>query len=134
MKRKLLLPFLAILIFSAAAAAQGVSKLFGLVGGYPQASHTTNGFLFSTDSTGTNFQLRYEFPVTNPGGLPANMELAQYNGKLYGTTLQGGSYNAGVIFEYDPTTNIYTKKYDFNTAASAPYSPKGGLLLYNSKF
>ncbi len=134
MKRKLLLPFLAMLLLSAAATAQGVSKLFGLVGGYPQASHTTNGFLFSTDSTGNNFEVKYQFPVTNPGGLPANMELAQYNGKLYGTTLQGGSYNSGVIFEYDPTTNIYTKKYDFNTAASAPYSPKGGLLLYNSKF
>ena len=134
MKIKLLLPFLAMLLLSVAAAAQGVSKLFGLAGGYPQSNHTTNGFLFSTDSTGNNFQLRYQFPVTNPGGLPVNMELAEYNGKLYGTTSQGGLYNAGVIFEYDPVNNIYIKKYDFNSAAAGPYTPKGGLLLYNSKF
>jgi len=38
---------------------------------------------------------------------------AQANGKLYGSTAQGGVSNKGVIFEYNPTTNVYTRLYDF---------------------
>lgn len=115
--------------------AQGVSRMFGLVGGYPQGDQSSNGYLFSTDNTGNNFQQQYNFPVTTFGANPANVELALYNGKLYGTTYQGGTSNLGTIFEYDPVTNIYTKKFDFGTAPSTNgYNPKGGLQLYNSKF
>lgn len=115
--------------------AQGVSKLFGLVGGSPQANQSSNGFLFSTDSSGNNLQVQYQFPVTVFGASPANLEMMPYNGKLYGTTSRGGVYNYGTIFEYDPVTNTYTKKFDFgpNVAATGG-SPKGSLLLYNNKF
>ena len=114
------------------AKSQGVSKLFGLVGGYPQANQSSNGYLFSTDSSGLNFQVKYDFPVTTFGSNPQNVELAAYNGKLYGTTYLGGVNNAGTIFEYDPATNIYLKKYDF--AFTQGGSPRGSLLLYNGKF
>jgi uncharacterized repeat protein (TIGR03803 family) len=120
------------LISSLAINAQGVSKLFGLVGGYPQANQSSNGYLFSTDSSGLNFQVKYDFPVTTFGANPQNVELAAYNGKLYGTTYLGGVNNAGTIFEYDPTNNAYLKKYDF--AFTQGGSPRGSLLLYNGKF
>jgi len=119
----------------AGSYAQGVSKLFGLVGGNPQPNQQSNGFLFSTDSSGNNFQLQYSFPVTTFGANPANLELMPYNGKLYGTTSTGGLNNFGTIFEYDPATDIYTKKFDFGPTVSATGgSPKGSLLLYNNKF
>lgn len=123
------------LIQSGIIHAQGVSKMFGLVAGYPQTNQTTNGFLFSTDSSGQNFQMQYNFPVTTFGANPANLEMMPYNGKLYGTTYGGGLYNYGTIFEYDPVTNIYTKKFDFGPAvAITGGGPKGSLLLYNNKF
>ena len=120
------------LLLTVTVGAQGVSKLFGLVGGYPQANQSSNGFLFSTDSSGGNFQLKYDFPVTTFGANPQNVELAAYNGKLYGTTYRGGVNNAGTIFEYNPVTNVYLKKYDF--AFTQGGSPRGSLLLYNGKF
>ncbi|HEV7782597.1 MAG TPA: choice-of-anchor tandem repeat GloVer-containing protein [Chitinophagaceae bacterium] len=118
-----------------AGYSQGVSKLFGLVGGVPQSSQSSNGFLFSTDSSGNNLQLQYNFPVTTFGANPANVEMIPFGGKLYGTTSRGGTDNFGTIFEYDPVTNIYTRKFDFGPNLSATGgTPKGSLLLYNSKF
>lgn len=132
--KKILLSLM-IIISCTAVYAQGVSRMFGLVGGYPQSNQTTNGFLFSTDSTGNNLQVKYDFPVTTFGANPVNVEMAAYNGKLYGTTYRGGVSNYGTIFEYDPLTNIYTKKFDFgpNVAATGG-GPKGSMLLYNNKF
>ena len=85
------------MLLTVTANAQGVSKLFGLVGGNAQANQTSNGFLFSTDSSGNNFQLQYNFPVTTFGANPQNVEMASYNGKLYGTTSTGGSLNSSTL-------------------------------------
>ncbi|MBL7745983.1 MAG: hypothetical protein JNM19_01035, partial [Chitinophagaceae bacterium] len=134
MKKNLCMMVVALLL-TAGSYAQGVSRLFGLVAGSPQANQQSNGFLFSTDSSGQNFQLKYDFPVTTFGANPQNLEMIPYNGKLYGTTATGGVYNYGTIFEYDPVTNIYTKKFDFGPNPSITGgSPKGSLLLYNNKF
>lgn len=114
--------------------AQGVSKLFGLVGGSPQSNQSSNGFLFSTDSSGNNLAVQYPFPVTVFGANPQNLEMVPYNGKFYGTTSRGGNSDYGTIFEYDPTTNTYTKKFDFGPVAANGGGPKGSLLLYNNKF
>ncbi len=123
------------LLIAIVSGAQGVSKLFGLVGGSVQNNHSSNGFLFSTDSSGNALQVQYSFPVTVFGGVPANLEMVPYNGKLYGTTTIGGVNNAGTIFEYDPLTNIYTKRFDFGPNLSATGgTPRGSLLLYNNKF
>ena len=35
------------------------------------------------------------------------------DGKLYGTTLQGGSFDQGVLFSYDPATGTYSKLKEF---------------------
>jgi uncharacterized repeat protein (TIGR03803 family) len=129
--------YLLICILTATVAlhAQGVSKLFGLVGGTLQNNQASNGFLFSTDSSGQNFQVKYDFPVTTFGASPASVEMIPYNGKLYGTTRIGGTHNYGTIFEYDPATDIYTKKFDFGPVVSATGGgPRGSLLLYNNKF
>jgi len=123
------------LLLTATVNAQGVSKLFGLVGGYPQSNQQSNGFLFSTDSSGQNFQVKYDFPVTTFGANPANLEMIPYNGKLYGTTSLGGANNFGTLFEYDPTNNTYSKKFEFGPNPSITGGdPKGSLLLYNNKF
>ena len=38
------------------------------------------------------------------------------NGKLFGMTKTGGNAGFGVIFEWDPVTDTYTKKSDFTNA------------------
>jgi uncharacterized repeat protein (TIGR03803 family) len=47
------------------------------------------------------------------------------NGKLYGMTSEGGTNNLGVLFEYDPGTNQYINKVDFDNSNGA--LPFGGL-------
>jgi uncharacterized repeat protein (TIGR03803 family) len=67
--------------------------------------------------------------------------LALYAGKFYGTTCQGGINNGGVLFEWDPLTNIYTKKIDFESSngtggvvTSNGSWPIGSLVLQGGKF
>jgi uncharacterized repeat protein (TIGR03803 family) len=40
--------------------------------------------------------------------------LQSSNGKLYGTTEQGGVHSQGVIFEFDPKDGMFVKKLDFS--------------------
>lgn len=81
------------------------------------------GTIFKTAADGTGHSVKYSFNVQNPGARPFfNSELLPLaNGKLYGTTSSGGVNNVGVLFEYDPATNVYTKKADFsNTVGRVP--------------
>lgn len=41
------------------------------------------------------------------------------NGKLFGTTSEGGSSDAGVIFSFDIDSNTYSKVYDFDVVNGA---------------
>jgi uncharacterized repeat protein (TIGR03803 family) len=49
------------------------------------------------------------------------------NGKLYGMTWWGGENDEGVIYEFDPITGTYTKKFDF-LAGTYGAEPWGGLI------
>ncbi|MBK9593535.1 MAG: hypothetical protein IPO32_19225 [Crocinitomicaceae bacterium] len=49
------------------------------------------------------------------------------NGKFYGTTNEGGAFDFGVLFEFDPNTANYTKLFDFNSVDGN--SPQCELLL-----
>ncbi|MBL0343391.1 MAG: T9SS type A sorting domain-containing protein [Bacteroidetes bacterium] len=63
----------------------------------------------------------------NPGSNLIENGMIEISGKLYGCLAQGGAYNAGIIYEYDPLTNNYTSIYDFHpSTGSAPF---GELLL-----
>jgi uncharacterized repeat protein (TIGR03803 family) len=57
----------------------------------------------------------HDFLGTN-GALPYGGLLQAANGKLYGMTRDGGTFNKGVLFSYDPKTNDFSKLYDFNGA------------------
>jgi uncharacterized repeat protein (TIGR03803 family) len=90
------------------------------------------GTIFSTKDDGTNLQTRYSFPINNVGAGPDRIQLTPYNGKLYGTTGNGGKFDKGVIFSYDPVTNIYNRLYDFDYTTGA--NPNTNLTLVNGKF
>lgn len=56
---------------------------------------------------------KYSLNINNEGNIPNGITLVN-NGKIYGLTTYGGLNNSGVLFEYDPSSNIYTKKIDFD--------------------
>ena len=109
--------------------AQGIFQLWGIT---KDGGADNTGAVFSTTATGNGFQERHQFSINNPGAYPQLTNLVEYNGKLYGMTQQGGNYSSGVIFEWDPATNNYTKKIAFNNPDGS--GPLGGLVLYNGKF
>ena len=57
---------------------------------------------------------------------PAGSLLQASDGKLYGTTYQGGSNDYGVIFSFDPSCFTYTKLKDFDGINGR--NPNGGLV------
>ncbi len=104
-------------------------KFYGMTagGGGPYS----NGVIYEWDPATTTYTVKFAFyPGSN--GINPKGDLAFHEGKFYGVCEQGGTYAGGVIFEWDPVTNTYTKKVELNAASG--YKPTGGLTLYNSKF
>jgi uncharacterized repeat protein (TIGR03803 family) len=85
------------------------------------------GVLFEYDPATNTYTKKLDFAGTTNGQYPTGSLIQASNGKLYGMTPSGGTNNYGVIFEYDPTTSIYTKRLDFAWSAYGFY-PLGSLL------
>lgn len=94
-----------------------------------------HGTIFSYDPVNNVFTLLYSFTGTQ-GGTPEGNFMQAADGKLYGVAKMGGVNNAGVLFSYDITQNIFTSLYDFVVATGS--NPKGDLyqssnmVLYGS--
>jgi hypothetical protein len=77
------------------------------------------GVIFSFNPTNNTYTKKHDFEGNSSGGRPNLPLIKASNGKIYGTALRGApdlpnfSGGSGIIFEYDPTTNIYQKKHDF---------------------
>jgi uncharacterized repeat protein (TIGR03803 family) len=125
MKNTYFLPFLIVaLIFCVNKTNAQTLELWGVTqyGGDYNA-----GTIFKIDSAGNNHSVPHSL-FKNEGYFPKYTQLCSAsNGKLYGMTSDGGLNYLGVIFEYDPVTNIYTKKFDFDGAATGQY-PEGSLM------
>jgi hypothetical protein len=65
-------------------------------------------------------------------GYSYNGSMIEVNGKFYGTANYGGVNYRGVIYEFNTTGNVYTKKYDFNGGPSS-YEPTSLVYASNSK-
>lgn len=76
-------------------------------------------------------EAEYSFFTPNIGRRPRT-ELIEYNGLLYGTTLQGGFHGGGTIFSYNPVNGSHTTLFNFNSESG--YTPSvNSLTLYNGK-
>ena len=85
------------------------------------------GLIFKTDQNGSNFQVIHE--ASSIEGENPSPELCETSdGRIFGTTSYGGKYNAGVIFEWDPVSNAYIKKFEF-TGKETGFEKKSSLLL-----
>ncbi len=83
----------------------GVTNYYGIIFEYDYNSNVFTKLLQLSDSLGSYRN--------------GSLVLAS-NGKFYGVTEVGGTYDQGVIFEYDYLLNIYTKKYDFYLDGNRP--------------
>jgi uncharacterized repeat protein (TIGR03803 family) len=111
-------------------AANG--KLYGLT---LSGGTSSRGTIMEFDPAMSAYAKKFDF--TGPTGDTPYASLTKgSNGKLYGTTISGGTLNGGVIFEYDPATNTTTKKIDLNGSnVSNGSAPVGGLIqTTNGKF
>jgi uncharacterized repeat protein (TIGR03803 family) len=127
--------------YSTMTYTKKVDMDYSIAGGcYSSMLLAPNGKLYGTtayggiNGDGTIFE--YD-PVTNTyvrkidfthlgGALPFGAMVLAANGKMYGLCYEGGANNRGAIYEYDYTTNTYTKKIDLTSANGE--SPNGHLV------
>ncbi|MBK6640684.1 MAG: hypothetical protein IPG39_05330 [Bacteroidetes bacterium] len=72
-----------------------------------------SGTIFEFDLTTNNLFKRFDFGGT-AGSTPLASFIKVTSTKLIGSTTSGGTGNCGVLFEFDLTTNTYTKLFDFS--------------------
>jgi uncharacterized repeat protein (TIGR03803 family) len=106
-------------------------KLYGLT---YQGGNSNDGILFEFRLSNDSFYKRHDFDGSNTGRNPFGSLMLASNGLMYAMTYQGGANNYGIIFSYNPSTNIFSHKIDFDGSnnGSNPYStfvqgPNGNL-------
>jgi len=102
-------------------------KLYGMT---KYGGANNDGAIFEYDPT-TNVNIKkVSFDNILKGKNPIGSLIQATNGKLYGMTNKGGIYNKGVLFEYDPAANVFTKKVEFD-GNNGSY-PMGSLIQANN--
>ena len=87
----------------------------GIIYGLVSAGGTNgDGVIYKYDPGLDLYTKILDFDGLNNGSSPLGNMTEASNGKLYGTTKEGGAFNDGVLFEIDVTTDTYTKLYDFD--------------------
>lgn len=98
-------------------------KLYGIT---PDGG-TGFGNLFEYDPVTDTLTNKINFGSANGFGPGGFLTLAK-NNKLYGTTVRGGAFNLGFVFEFDPATGVFTQKAPFGNDGDDAWSCEGGLL------
>ena len=108
-------------------------KFYGTtrIGG--SSSLTSKGVIFEFDPTTNVYTKKIEFTGTSGSALGdlSIGSMVEVGGKLYGTTYNGGTYGTGVLFEYNPVTNVYLVKQDIFLTNGK--NPSGNLIEVNNK-
>ncbi|MCU0359961.1 MAG: hypothetical protein MUF75_04435 [Bacteroidia bacterium] len=128
-------------LFEYNLATSTYTKLFDMAiatGQQPFGSviEASNGRLYGVNRTGgaNNVGTLFEYNLSNStysvmtnfisatGSLPQAAPIQASNGKLYGTTINGGSSNNGVIYEYNISTSTYSVIVNFTSAVTGGQS------------
>jgi uncharacterized repeat protein (TIGR03803 family) len=89
------------------------------------------GTLFEYDISNNVFTKKIDFDGSITGSYPSANLVSSSDGKLYGTTSQGGIHNNGVLFEFDPSTGGFTVKFQFESSVTGN-DQRGALALSSS--
>jgi uncharacterized repeat protein (TIGR03803 family) len=104
--------------FSYGSLAQINGNLYGMTNALGVPDY---GSLFQYTIATKALTKKFDFDYSNSGAFPAttaSLETDPNSGMLYGTVKRGGVNDKGVIFQLDPVTITYTKKYDFAAGLS----------------
>ena len=122
----------------------------GSDGGYPTGFliADSNGNMYSTtenggtSNEGTVFSVKpgvpgservlYSFKANGDGHNPHNGLLADASGALYGTAVNGGEYNAGVVFKLVPSRTHYKESFLYSFTGNNGTIPNGNLIADSS--
>lgn len=108
MKKRIVIVFL----FLTTMVANAQTQFWGLT----SAGGTNgNGTIFSTNGSGSNYTVQQSFSSFNEGSAPHGSLIEATDGNMYGFSTWGGTNGMGLIFQFNPTTNQYTVKYNFGT-------------------
>ena len=97
-------------------------KLYGMTTGGGQFNR---GVIFEYNPIDGSYEKKIDLDIST-GGNPEGSLIKTTDGKFFGMTASGGENNCGVIFEYDPESNVYVKKVDLYSGVGA--FPKGSLF------
>ncbi len=99
--------------------------------GAPVAAHSWVGDRSAGPKTSI---VAFLFTFHGPDGAnPTGRLVADGRGALYGTTLNGGAYNAGAVFKLSPAAGHYTEEvlHSFQGPPGDGANPQGGVILAN---
>ncbi len=108
-------------------AANG--KLYGLA---KDGGANEEGVIFEYDYNVGTYTLLVDLDYATTGSYPRSSFLEASNGKLYASMSEGGVNGYGTIIEFDPSTNILTKRADFNGLGNGN-NAEYGLVERNGK-
>ncbi|MBL7922545.1 MAG: T9SS type A sorting domain-containing protein [Bacteroidia bacterium] len=111
-----------------------VSYSNGLYYGVTELGGTYSvGTIFSYSASSGTLIKKIDFDGTLIGKNPNSTMVQGNNGLLYGVTASGGNNNDGVIYEYNPNTNMVVKKLDFQSSTTGQYPQARMCLASNGK-
>jgi len=90
-----------------------------------------NGTLFEYAPGDSNISILHSFSHTAQGSQPRGILREIATGVIMGVCENGGANNSGTLFQFNYTTNTYTKRADFNRNVTGG-NPQGGIMKANN--
>lgn len=101
----------------------------GLLYGASYGGGAGGGSIYRLDPADDTYEILYGLNQNTDGGAMNSRLLELSDGVLYGTASQGGANSqAGTVFKYDVSTDVFTKIHDFDGTDNGN-TPYGGLTL-----
>jgi uncharacterized repeat protein (TIGR03803 family) len=88
-----------------------------------------NGIVYKVNTNNTGYKPLHRFLGTDGSQPYSKLLLDTSTGKLYGTTVSGGKFGRGTVFEMSPTTGEILRHYDFGTQSNDGSGPVGNLVM-----
>ncbi len=92
-----------------------------------QGGANNMGVLFQFNPGNNAFAVKINFDGVEKGQNPYGSLMQATDGKIYGMTKYGGLNEYGVLFQFNPQNNNFTKKLDFDMVATGG-DPDGSLI------
>lgn len=86
-----------------------------------------NGVIFKFNPQTNTYTKLFDFDGATSGSVPYGALMQATDGMLYGMTSLGGANDMGVLFQFNPVNNTFTKKLDFD-GTSKGQNPYGSLV------